>query len=137
MTRAKGRAPSQRQLRVGEEVRHALSQVLTRGELRDPALVGRSITVTEVRISPDLRAATVFVVPLGEDGEGALVKGLERSAPYLRGRVNEAVHLKHSPRLTFALDTTFAAARRIDEVLHRPDVVRDLGPDEGGGGDGA
>ena len=128
------RPAGQRQLRVGETIRHALSELLVRGSLRDPALRGRSITVTEVRCSPDLRNATVYVVPLGGGGAegggeaGEVVAALQRSAPYLRGRVNEAVALKYSPRLTFALDTSFDEARRIQEVLDTPAVARDLGP---------
>jgi len=86
---------SQRQLRVGEEIRRALSEVFTRGEVRDPVLSGRSITVTMVQASPDLANATAFVMPLGErmdaDEEAELIKALTRSAPFLRGRVNKAV----------------------------------------------
>lgn len=126
------RAPSQRQLRVGEEIRHALSQVLSRGDLNDPALGGRSITVTEVQISPDLHHATAFVMPLGEtlnpETQAELFEGLGRSAPYLRRRVNDAVHLRVSPNLTFELDATFGAVDHVEEVLRRPEVARDLTP---------
>ena len=144
MTRHRRRAPSQRQLRVGEEIRHVLSQVLARGDLNDPALSGRSITVTEVQLSPDLRHATAFVMPLGEEltpeSRAALFEGLGRSAPHLRRKVNEAAYLKNSPKLTFELDPTFAAAEHVEEVLRRPGVARDLAPtandDESGDGSG-
>ena len=117
---------TQRQRRVGEEIRHALAAAFSRGELRDPAIAGRSITVTEVRCSADLRAATAFVLPLGgEDGE-SVVAALERSARFLRGRVTAAVALRHSPQLAFVLDRSFDEARRIEEVLAAPEVARDL-----------
>ena len=120
------RIPSQRQLRVGEELRHALSQVLARGELRDPVLANRSITVTEVRVSPDLRNATVFFIPLGGGGNAELLEGLARSAPFLRRRVNEKVYLKHSPKLSFELDNAFETAARIEKTLRRSEVESDL-----------
>lgn len=132
MTLQSSRPASQRQLQVGEMIRHALSEVLVHGSLRDPALAGHSITVTEVRSSQDLRSAIVYVVPLGagtvdygEDASG-IVAGLQRSAGYLRHRVNEAVSLKYSPQLTFALDNSFAEARRVQDVLDSPAVARDL-----------
>jgi ribosome-binding factor A len=137
MTRRKAPGPrssakprSQRQLRVGEAIRHALSEVFTRGEVRDPVLAGRSITVTEVQVSPDLTNATGFVMPLGErmdvDEEAELIKALTRSAPFLRGRVNKAVHLRRSPHLSFAIDKTFGATEHLDALLRRPEVARDL-----------
>jgi ribosome-binding factor A len=142
--RPSAKPPSQRQLRVGEEIRRALSEVFTRGELRDPVLAGRSITVTEVKASPDLANATAFVMPLGERMDAAqeaeLIKALTRSAPYLRGRVNQAVYLRRSPHLSFAIDKTFGATEHLDDLLRRPDVARDLirndpeenaGPDDG------
>ena len=133
MTRKGPRPPSQRQLRVGESIRHALAETLARGDLRDPALAGRSITVTEVRATPDLRNAKVYVMPLGgasgapsaDDKE--IAAALQRSAAWLRALVNEAVPLKFSPKLDFVLDPTFEAARRIQQVLDAPEVARDLG----------
>src|SRR5262245_39857682 len=101
------RAPSQRQLRVGEELRHALAQFLRPGELRDPALREASITVTEVRVSPDLRNATAFVMPLAGSNAGEIIAGLRRSAAFLKGRVARELNLRHAPNLTFALDGTF------------------------------
>jgi len=127
--------PSPRQLRVGEEVRHALAHILGRGELRDPALAGVTLTVTEVRMSPDLRHATVFVMPLAGERAGEALAGLARSAPYLRGVVAREVNLRYAPRLAFRLDTSFDHATRINELLHRPEVHRDLAADEADGDD--
>ena len=129
---AKNREPTQRQLRVGEELRHALAQVLQRGELRDPALAEVTVTVTEVRVSPDLKNATAYVMPLGGRNGAAVIEGLTRSAGYLRGQLARAVPLRFSPSLSFALDTSFDHASRINELLHRPEVRRDLS-----GGDAA
>lgn len=127
------KAPSQRQLRVGEELRHVLAGILARGDVRDADVENAVITVTEVRASPDLKHATVFVSPLGGGDQAALLDGLKRSARYLRGQVSKQVHLRHTPQLVFELDTSFDTAGHIDELLHRPDVRRDL--DHGGGGD--
>jgi ribosome-binding factor A len=121
------REPTQRQLRVGEELRHALAQILQRGELRDPALHDIALTVTEVRISPDLRNATAYVVPLGGRHAAELLGGLGRCAGYLRAQLARAVPLRLSPALSFELDTSFDHASRINELLHRPEVERDLG----------
>src|SRR5690348_18249557 len=99
------RAASQRQLRVGEELRHALAQLLRPGELRDPALRDANITVTEVRISPDLKNATAFVMPLAGANAPEIMAGLKRSAPFLKARVAHAVELRQVPNLTFAFDT--------------------------------
>jgi ribosome-binding factor A len=130
---SKNREPSQRQLRVGEELRHALAHVLQRGELRDPALADVTVTVTEVRVSPDLKNATAYVMPLGGRNGAAVIEGLNRSAGYLRGQLAREVPLRFSPTLSFALDTSFDHANRINELLHRPEVRRDLegdAPDE-------
>jgi ribosome-binding factor A len=121
--------PSQRQLRVGEELRHALAGILGRRELRDPALQDATITVTEVRVSPDLRNATAFVMPLGGAHASEIMAGLKRSAPFLKGQVAHEVPLKFVPNLSFALDTSFDHASRIDALLHRPEVERDLHKD--------
>ena len=117
---------SQRQLRVGEELRHVLSRLLARGELRDPHLAEVSLTVTEVRVSPDLRNATVMVVPLGGADMDRVVAALQRAAPYLRREVGREIALRITPALTFAPDLSFDAAARIDDLLRRPDVARDL-----------
>ncbi|HTV88079.1 MAG TPA: 30S ribosome-binding factor RbfA [Stellaceae bacterium] len=122
------RAASQRQLRVGEELRHALAQLLRPGELRDPALSGANITVTEVRVSPDLKNATAFVMPLAGADVDAIMAGLKRSAAYLKGRVARAVELRQTPSLVFALDHAFDNAARIAALLALPEVERDLHP---------
>jgi ribosome-binding factor A len=123
----KGRQPSVRQLRVGEEIRHCLSTVLGRGDLRDPDLRGQIITVSEVRVSPDLRNATVFVMPLGGEADQAVLEALTRATSYLRSRVSQTVRLRHAPRLSFRRDESYDTASRIDTVLRSPEVARDLG----------
>lgn len=120
--------PSQRQLRVGEELRHAVAAVIERGDFRDPDLQGRAITVTEVRVSPDLRAATVFVVPLGGGEVGSILAGLKRAKAYLRHEIARAVELRTVPDLSFEADTSFDEASRIDRLLRSPEVQRDLEP---------
>jgi len=122
------RPASQRQLRVGEELRHALAQLLRPGELRDPVLRDAHITVTEVRVSPDLKSATAFVMPLGGANTGEIMAGLKRSAPFLRTRLAQGIELRQAPTLVFAVDTSFDSAARITEILHRPEVERDLQP---------
>ena len=134
--------PSPRQLRVGEEVRHALARILERTELRDPALAGVTLTVTEVRLSPDLRHAIAFVMPLAGHRAEETLDGLARSAAHLRGLVAREVSLRYAPTLAFRLDTSFDHATRISELLHRPEVQRDVARDgkgegEGSDGDGA
>ena len=120
------KAPSHRQLRVGEELRHALSRILARGELRDPALADLNLTVTEVRISPDLKSATAYVVPLGGGGLEAAVAALNRAGGFFRSRLAQQVTLRHAPRIAFAPDRSFDEAGRIDAILERPRVRRDL-----------
>jgi ribosome-binding factor A len=117
---------SQRQLRVAEELRHALAKIFQQGECRDPALRDTSIAVTEVRMSPDLRNATAFVVPLGGENTPEMIAGLKRSSAFLRRLVAREVPLRYAPRLVFALDGAFAQADRIAALLARPEVVRDL-----------
>lgn len=128
MTRSRHAQPGQRLLRVGENIRHALSEVLARGDLRDPALEGVSVTVTEVRVSPDLRHAQVYVMPLGGYDRDQVIAGLNRSAGYLRGQVSHSVHIKYFPRLFFKVDETYDEADRIEALLKDPRVSRDLGP---------
>ena len=123
-----GAGPSQRQLRVGEELRHALARVLERGDLRDPALQNAAVTVTEVRVSPDLKNATAYVMPLGGRHAEEILTALRRSSGYLRGVLAREVELRYAPSLAFALDTSFDHASRIDALLHRPEVARDLKP---------
>lgn len=118
--------PSQRQLRVGELVRHALSEILARGEVNDPELSGLVITVPEVRMSPDLKIATCYVMPLGGAHQEKVARALARHARYLRGEVGHRMHIKYTPQLRFLLDETFAEADRINALLRQSDVARDL-----------
>ncbi len=120
--------PSQRQLRVAEEVRHALAAVFAREEFRDPDLYDLHVTVTEVRASPDLKHMTAFVSGLGKDLTPAQFAGLRRVSPFLRKQVAHAVRLKYAPDLHFQPDTALDYAMKIDAVLKRPEVQRDLAP---------
>lgn len=124
---AKGpRPPSQRQLRVGEELRHVIASVLERGDIRDADVAGRPITITGVKVSPDLRNATVFVVPLGGGDPAPILAGLKRVRPYLRHELAKAVQLRVVPDLSFAADVSFDAADRIEALLRSPEVRQDL-----------
>lgn len=121
-----GREPTVRQLRVGEQIRHCLAAILNRGDLHDPDLSGKSITVSEVRVSPDLRNATVFVMPFGGEDDHVVLAALDRAASHLRRRVGQDIRLRVSPRLTFRRDATYDTASRIDTLLRSPEVARDL-----------
>ncbi len=131
----KNKAPSQRQLRAGELVRHALVDVLSREELRDPDLKGVTLTITEVRCSPDLRHASVFCAPLGGKTDGkdsaTVIKAMNRCSAFLRGRLGREIEMKFTPKLVFESDASFDEASHISDLLHRPDVARDLPGDEG------
>ncbi len=120
------RGASQRPRRVAEELRHILSQVFRRGECRDPVLREANITVTEVRMSPDLRNATVYVTPFGGTNAGEIVAALGGSAGFLRREVSRELGLRYAPGLVFSLDETFDQADRISALLTRPEVQRDL-----------
>jgi ribosome-binding factor A len=115
----KSRAPSQRQLRVGEVLREALTDTFARASIRDPILSGVAITVTEVRPSPDLKRARIFVMPLGGDDSAPVIEALGRAAPYLRSEVARRVNLRHAPVLDFELDRSFDETSHIDELLNR------------------
>jgi ribosome-binding factor A len=122
--------PSQRQLRVGEQVRHALTDVLQRGEIRDDVVENVLVSVSEVRMSPDLKIATVFVSLIGEADEQAVIKALAKNAKFIRGRVSGALRqLKYMPEFRFRPDTSYDNMARIDELLRSPDVARDLDHD--------
>ena len=130
MARRRAKAPSQRQLRVGEEIRHALSRILARGGLRDPELAEANITVTEVRVSPDLKAATAFVVPFGEpEATDDVVAALTRAAPYFRGQLGGEIDLRYTPALRFEPDRSFDEAARVEALLRQPRVQRDIAGD--------
>lgn len=118
--------PSQRQLRAGELVRHALAEILREEDLADPALQGVSVTVTEARMSPDLRHATVFVEPLGGVHAEEVVAGLNRVARFLRGRLGHAIEMKFTPELRFLHDETFNAAAAMDRLFDDPRVKADI-----------
>jgi ribosome-binding factor A len=142
MSKGDAKAPSQRQLRVGEELRHTLAWILERGEIHDPGLAGVAVTVTEVRVSPDLRNATAYVMPLGGADIPGVLETLNRAAPYVRRLMGKKVQLKRLPGLQFEADRTFDEAGRIDDLLKTPVVARDLGaedaaPDTEDAGDGA
>jgi ribosome-binding factor A len=124
--RDKGKAPSQRQLKVGELIRHALAEIFARGEIADPVLNKHSLTVPEVRMSPDLKLATVYVLTLGGGEAEEAVAQLDKHKRYLRGVLAKRVSMKFMPELRFKVDTSFAASARIDELLARPEVARDL-----------
>lgn len=132
-----GKGPSQRQLRVAEEIRHALAQIFERAELRDPVLTERPITVTEVRVSPDLKNATAFVVPLGggKEAETKLIEALIRASSHLRALVAQQMNLKFAPRISFRRDESFDEADKIEAILRSPDVRRDLDGDAPDGDD--
>ena len=121
-------APSQRQLRVAEAMRHELANLLARGELRDPALEGANLTVTRVSVSPDLRRATVFVTRLGRSDADLLLPALNRGAAHLRGAIARALKLRLAPEIVFAADATLDQAAGIEALLRSPEVARDLGP---------
>jgi ribosome-binding factor A len=117
MTRGEAKAPDQRLLRVGEELRHALAAIFERGEVRDPGLAAISVTVSEVRVTPDLRNAVVFVAPFGGGEPDAMLMALTRARPFLRRRLASLVRLKYTPDLSFRLDQSFDQANRIDALL--------------------
>ena len=128
---ARYKKPSVRQLRVGEELRHVLAEVLGRGELRDPNLRGRAITVTEVRASPDLKRAIAFVTPLGDEStDPGILLALGRASSYLQGEIGRRIRLKFTPRLSFEFDDRFEYASKIDNLLREPGVSRDLADGE-------
>ena len=127
--RGQAQGPSQRQLRAGELVRHSLVEILREEDISDPALEGVSVTVTEVRMSPDLRHATVFVEPLGGGHAAEVVEGLNRHAKFLRGRLGRAIEMKFTPDLKFLHDESFNEAQRMDRLFDDPKVRQDLRTD--------
>lgn len=120
------KAPSQRQLRVGEEIRSALAQIFAHGETHNPILDGSSITVSEVRISPDLKNATAYVMPLAGSNKEAVMEALKDNAGRLRGMVTRKIILRTSPRIGFKLDTSFEEANRINLLLNSERVKADV-----------
>ena len=138
MTRKKGHRDSgtpggsQRQLRVGELVRHALAELLTRGEVHDPVIEGHLITVPEVRMSPDLRLATIYIMPLAGRDTDEVIEAFERNKKFLRGEIAHTINLKFAPDMRFRIDDRFTEAERIDKLLRSPEVKRDLIKDDSG-----
>jgi ribosome-binding factor A len=118
--------PSQRQLRVGELIRHTLSEMLTRGAIHDPVLTSHVVTVPEVRMSPDLRLATIYVVPLGGKDVEPVLAALDRHRRFIRREIAHAVNLKFAPDIRFMKDESFDEASRIDQLLDSPKVRRDI-----------
>jgi ribosome-binding factor A len=124
----KGGEPSQRMLRVAELIRHAVAQLLSRGEINDPDLAGLVVTVPTVKMSPDLKLATIYVMPLGGKAQDQIVTILERHKKFLRTEVAHQVNLKYAPEIRFKVDESFANAAKIDALLQTAKVARDLAP---------
>jgi ribosome-binding factor A len=124
--RDRSSTPSQRALRAGELVRHALAEILARGEVHDPVIETHLITVAEVRMSPDLRLAMIYVMPLGGHDEQQVLAALDRNKRFLRGEIAHRVNLKFAPDIRFRIDERFDEAQRIEDLLRSPEVRRDL-----------
>ena len=120
---------SQRQLRVGEIVRHAIADILSQGSVHDGDLEGHIVTVPEVRMSPDLKLATIYVMPLGGRDIDVVIAALERNKKFLRGETARRVNLKFAPDVRFRVDERFDEAERIEKLLRTPAVQKDLAPD--------
>jgi ribosome-binding factor A len=127
------KGPSQRQLRAGELVRHALVDIFREEEINDPILAGVSVTVTEVRMGPDLRHAQVFVEPLGGENAGEVVKALNKHGKFIRGHLGRMIDMRFTPDLHFRHDESFDEAARMQRLFDDPKVRRDLTPDEPSG----
>jgi ribosome-binding factor A len=121
-----GRGPTQRALRVGEVIRHALVEILARGEVRDGVLESHAITIPEVRMSPDMRLATAYVMPLGGRNVVPVLEALERHRRFIKGEVARRINMRHAPDIRFRRDETYDEASRIDALLHSEKVRRDL-----------
>ena len=129
MTRATSSAPNQRMLRIAEQVRAAITQVLQRGDVRDPVIEKTLIAISEVRMSPDLKIATAFVTPLGVPDHAEIIEALNKHAKYIRGRLGPQLRqLKYMPEVRFRDDTSFDNYKKIDALLRSPEVSRDLDP---------
>ena len=120
---------SQRQLRVGETVRHAIAEILSQGSVNDADIEGHIITIPEVRMSPDLKLATIYVMPLGGRDTEIVIAALERNKRFLRGEIARRVNLKFAPDVRFRVDDRFDEAERIEKLLRTPAVQRDLASD--------
>ncbi|MBA4801194.1 MAG: 30S ribosome-binding factor RbfA [Euryhalocaulis sp.] len=120
------KGPTQRQLRAGELIRHAIAEILIKEAMHDPALEGVSVTVSEVRVSPDLKHATVFCAPLADQNHEEVLAGLNRAAGFLRHRLGDEIETKFTPSLKFVHDESFQAASDMDALMRRPEVAQDL-----------
>jgi ribosome-binding factor A len=118
--------PSQRQLRVGELIRHALAEMLARGDVHDPVLEGHLVTIPEVRMSADLRQATIYVMPLGGRDVAEVIDALNHNRKFLRGEIAHRINLKFAPDIRFRVDERFDEAERIEKILRTPRVQRDI-----------
>src|SRR5829696_8313398 len=127
--RETGSQPSQRALRAGELVRHAVAEILSRGDLHDPVITKHVVTVPEVRMTPDLRQATIYVMPLGGKDAKEVVATLERNKKFLRGEIAHRINLKFAPDIRFRIDERFEEAERIEKILRTTQVQRDLDKD--------
>lgn len=127
---SRNREPSQRQLRVGELLRHELAGLLVRGEIHEPVLQSITVTVSEVSVSPDLKKATAYIVPLGGSHLQEVLAALWRARKFIRGCIGHAVGLKYAPEIVFEADTSFDYSDKIEAILHSPAVERDLGHSE-------
>jgi ribosome-binding factor A len=129
MKRSHASGPSQRQLRVGEEIRHMLAEIFLRTEFHEPQLAKAHLTISEVRMSPDLKHATVFITQLGNKDVTPLLPALKRVSPFLRAQLGPKLGLRVTPDVKFLPDEAMEEATRINKLLHKPEVVRDLGPE--------
>jgi ribosome-binding factor A len=120
------KGPTQRMLRVGEMVRHKLSELMARGEIHDDVLASHVVTISEVRMSPDLRLATAYIMPLGGKGADLVIAALDRHRKYIRGEVARSLDLRSAPDVRFLFDDTFDEVSRIDAILHSERVRRDV-----------
>lgn len=131
MSKFSGKGPSQRQLRVGENVRHALTQVLQRGEIQDDVITSTVISISEVSMSPDLKIATCYISPLGGGDSKPIIKALAANAKFIRGKLSPMLsQMKYMPEFRFREDTSFDNYSKIDALLHSPQVQRDLNEGE-------
>lgn len=128
----KGGEPSQRMLRVAELIRHAAAELLTRGAVEDPVLANHVVTVPSVKMSPDLKLATIYVMPLGGKDTAPVVAALERHRKFMRGEIAHMINMKFAPEIRFRIDESFENAAKIDALLARPEVRRDVDKDDGG-----
>ena len=127
---SKGGNSGQRHLRVGEEIRHILADIFLRGECRSPALFDVTVTITEVRVAPDMKNATAFFMPLAGQNKEELLDALKNASPEIRHLVSKRIKLRHTPRIFFALDESFDQAQHIENLLRKPEVARDLTKEE-------